>query len=57
MLIGYHLVQHREILTPLYDRFPPQAMNLDIDSFNGLVPNRVYKTFTVEKRFQINLSK
>ena len=43
---GYHVVQYREILTPLYDRFPPQVCNLKID---GLVPNKLYKTPIVEK--------
>ena len=46
---GYHIKQYREILTPLYDRFPPQACDLDIDSFNGLVPNKLYKTPTIHK--------
>ena len=34
--LGMHAEHRREILTPIEDRFPPQAYDLKIKSFSGV---------------------
>ena len=45
--VELHLENSRTILTPICDRFPPQACNLKVDRFNGVSYHRSVKQISI----------
>ena len=47
--LGARLVSRNIILTPASDRFPPQAFDLELDKFRGLMETPTFRNLSVFK--------